>query len=93
MDISFTCDKCGKLLNFDELINPISKLSKTPPVKRKSRHLFIDLPKLQGRVGAWVEKASKEGSWSENSIQIAKSWLAEGLRRRCITREVSSSPP
>jgi len=82
------CEKCGKLLNFDELLNPVSKLSKTPPVKRRSRHLFIDLPKLQSRVGEWIGQASKEGDWSGNSVQIAKSWLAEGLRRRCITRDL-----
>ena len=82
------CEKCGKLLNFDELINPVSKLTGTVPVKRKSNHLFIDLPKLQGRVGEWIEKAGREGAWSDNSVQIAKSWLAEGLRRRCITRDL-----
>jgi len=87
------CEKCGKLLNFDELINPISKLSKTQPVKRRSRHLFIDLPKLQGRLTEWIDRTSKEGNWSENSVQIAKSWLAEGLRRRCITRDLKWGVP
>jgi len=87
------CEKCGKLLNFDELVNPVSKLSKTAPVKRRSRHLFIDLPKLQLKLAEWIEKASKEGSWSDNSIQIAKSWLAEGLRRRCITRDLKWGVP
>jgi len=87
------CEKCGKLLNFDELINPVSKLSKTPPVKRRSRHLFIDLPKLQPRLAEWIEKNSKCGNWSENSVQIAKSWLAEGLRRRRITRDLKWGVP
>ena len=57
-------------------------------MKRRSRHLFIDLPKLQGKLTEWIDRTSKEGNWSDNSVQIAKSWLAEGLRRRCITRDL-----
>ncbi len=82
------CDKCGKLLNFDELIHPISKVSKTSPVKRNSRHLFIDLPGMEHELEAWIDRASKEGAWSENSYNIAKAWLAEGLKKRCITRDL-----
>ena len=87
------CDKCGHLLNFDELINPVSKVSKTAPTKRKSRHLFIDLPGIERELEAWIEKAAKEGSWSENSYHIAKGWLAEGLKRRCITRDLKWGVP
>ena len=82
------CDKCGKLLNFDELINPVSKVSKTTPTKRSSRHLFIDLPNIQAELDAWIDATSKEGSWSENSYRIAKAWIAEGLKKRCITRDL-----
>jgi len=82
------CDKCGKLLNFDELINPVSKVSKTTPTKRNSRHLFIDLPNIEKELDIWIDKASKEGFWSENSCKIAKAWIAEGLKKRCITRDL-----
>ncbi|MEM4348635.1 MAG: methionine--tRNA ligase [Candidatus Anstonellaceae archaeon] len=82
------CDKCGRLLNFDELINPISKLTKTTPVKKTSRHLFIDLPGIEKQLEEWIERASKEGFWSENSYKISKAWLSEGLKKRCITRDL-----
>jgi len=82
------CDKCGRLLNFDELINPISKISKTKPIKKSSKHLFIDLPNIEKELEDWIEKTSKEGFWSENSYQIAKAWLKEGLKKRCITRDL-----
>ncbi|MCX8198376.1 MAG: methionine--tRNA ligase [Candidatus Micrarchaeota archaeon] len=87
------CDKCGKLLNFDELINPVSKISKTAPVKKASKHLFINLPKIENELSAWIEKASKEGFWSENSYRIAKAWISEGLKRRCITRDLKWGVP
>ena len=82
------CDKCGKLLNFEELINPKSKLTGAVPVKRSSRHLFIDLPGIEKELEKWIDIASKEGEWSENSYKIAKGWLAEGLKKRCITRDL-----
>ena len=82
------CDKCGKLLNFDELIAPKSKLTGATPTKRSSRHLFIDLPNIEKELERWIDTASKEGEWSENSYNIAKGWLADGLKKRCITRDL-----
>ncbi len=82
------CEKCGKLLNFDELISPRSKISGTVPTKKKTRHLFIDLPKMQAKLEKWIDKTSKKGSWSENSYRIAKAWCKEGLKKRCITRDL-----
>ncbi|MCX8196931.1 MAG: methionine--tRNA ligase [Candidatus Micrarchaeota archaeon] len=87
------CDKCGRLLNFDELVNPISKLTKTVPTKRTSRHLFIDLPGIEKKLEQWIEKTAKDGEWSENSYKIAKAWLAEGLKKRCITRDLKWGVP
>jgi len=37
------CDKCGKLINAVELINPKCKLCKSSPVVKSSNHLFLDL--------------------------------------------------
>ncbi|VVB58210.1 Methionine--tRNA ligase [Candidatus Anstonella stagnisolia] len=87
------CDKCGKLLNFNELIEPRSKITGTRPIVRKTKHLFIDLPGIESELSAWIEKAAKEGEWSENSYHIAKAWLAEGLKKRCITRDLKWGVP
>ena len=87
------CDKCGKLLNFEELINPKSKITGTTPVKRSSHHLFIDLPGIEKELEKWIETAYKQGEWSENSHNIAKGWLAEGLKKRCITRDLKWGVP
>ena len=69
------------------------KVSKTVPTKRKSRHLFIDLPNMEKELEGWIDKSSKEGAWSENSYRIAKAWLAEGLKKRCITRDLKWGVP
>lgn len=82
------CDKCGKLLSPTDLKNPISKVSKTTPVLRKTNHLFINLPQTESELAAWIEKTSKEGKWSSNTTKIAQSWLKEGLKKRSITRDL-----
>ncbi len=82
------CDKCGRLLQHGELLNPLSKVTKTAPVIKKTKHLFIDLPGIEKRLAIWVDPASKSGFWSENSTQIARSWLKEGLKKRAITRDL-----
>ena len=45
------CDSCQKLINTVELINPLCKVCKSVPIRRISEHLFIDLPKLQNKLG------------------------------------------
>ena len=87
------CDKCGKLLHHGELIDPISKVTKTRPVIRKTKHLFINLPGMEKELSEWIERTSKEGFWSENSKKIAESWLREGLKKRAITRDLKWGVP
>lgn len=40
------CDKCGKLINAIELIEPRCKVCSTSPVVRQSKQFFLDLPKV-----------------------------------------------
>ncbi|KAJ3302582.1 putative methionine--tRNA ligase, cytoplasmic protein rar1 [Kappamyces sp. JEL0829] len=82
------CDKCGKLLNATDLINPHCKLDGAKPIFRNSKHLFLNLTEHQPVLDAWFKKTSQEGSWSSNSESITASWLKEGLKPRCITRDL-----
>lgn len=55
------CDKCGKLLNAIELVNPHCKLDGATPIIRDSKHLFLNLTEQQPVLEAWYKKASSEG--------------------------------
>ncbi|CAZ84391.1 unnamed protein product [Tuber melanosporum] len=87
------CDTCGLLLDPFELINPRCKLDGTGPIKRDSKHIFIQLDKLQPEIEEWVSKASEEGQWSKNGRIITESWLKTGLKPRCITRDLTWGTP
>lgn len=87
------CDKCGCLLDPFELINPRCKLDNATPEIKFSDHIFLSLDKLENRVTDWVNKESVEGNWSKNSKTITQAWLKDGLRPRCITRDLVWGTP
>ena len=87
------CDKCGKLCNALELINPKCKLCNNPPEKFKSFHYFLNLPTVETELRQWIDKASVEGNWTQNSRAITSGFISEGLKERCITRDLKWGVP
>ncbi|SPP73669.1 methionine--tRNA ligase, cytoplasmic [Drosophila guanche] len=85
------CDKCGKLVTATELIRPRCKVCNTAPILRSSDQLFIDLPKAEPRLREWVDKS--ENGWTHNAKVITRAWLREGLKPRCITRDLKWGIP
>lgn len=87
------CDKCGRLINAVELREPQCKVCRQTPVIRSSKHLFLDLPKLESQLEQWLEKSTSTGDWTANAKQITRSWLRDGLKPRCITRDLKWGTP
>ncbi|MBI4091134.1 methionine--tRNA ligase [candidate division WWE3 bacterium] len=79
------CDNCGALLDQGELINPVSKNTKSPVSLKKSEHYFLDWSKLQGFLEKYVSMSSGWRSWVLNET---KGWLRTGLKPRAITRDL-----
>ena len=81
------CENCTKVLDPTELINPRSTISGSTNLEvRETKHLFLNLPKLEKKLAEWVK--SKEPFWPDVAYSIAQKWLKEGLRPRCITRDL-----
>lgn len=87
------CDKCGKLIDAIDLINPRCKIDGHTPVPRDSKHTFLQLDKLQGQISDWANEAYKKGDWSKNGWSITIDWLKKGLNKRCITRDLKWGTP
>ncbi|XP_065128536.1 methionine--tRNA ligase, cytoplasmic isoform X1 [Paramisgurnus dabryanus] len=87
------CDKCGRLINAVELRNPQCKTCKETPVIKSSKHLFLNLPKLEGELEKWLDQSTGSGDWTLNARQITRSWLRDGLKPRCITRDLQWGTP
>ncbi|MFH1505816.1 MAG: methionine--tRNA ligase, partial [archaeon] len=70
----------------EELKKPKCKVCNGSPVFKETKHLFIDLPKLQPKLEAWIKKSEK--NWSQNAKTLTNGWLKEGLKLRAITRDL-----
>ena len=85
------CENCTALLNPTDLLNPHSAISGSTNLElRPTKHLFLKLPKLAPEVRKWVDKHT---DWPKLTKSIAISWLDEGLRDRCITRDLDWGVP
>ncbi len=87
------CEKCGSLLDPIELKQPRCSTCGTTPEVRETRHLYIDLPSISPKLDGWMQKASVDGQWSENAINITKAWIRDGLNERAITRDLKWGIP
>lgn len=81
------CENCTKVLEPTDLINARSTISGSTNLEvRETKHLFLNLPKIQERLGDWLK--TKEPFWPDVAYTIAQKWLKEGLQERCITRDL-----
>ena len=87
------CENCGKLLEPTELKAPRCSTCGATPEPRSTKHLYIDLPGIVPQYEPWMQKASVEGQWSNNAVQMTKGWLRDGLQERAITRDLKWGIP
>ena len=87
------CDDCGSLLDPIELKEPKCSTCGSTPEPKETKHLYINLPAISQKLNEWMEKASVEGKWSDNAINITKAWIRDGLNERAITRDLKWGIP
>lgn len=81
------CERCGKSLSPDELINPVSTLSGQTPVKRKTKHWYLPLNKHEDWLRNWILN-EHQNDWKANVLGQCKSWIDSGLQPRAVTRDL-----
>ena len=81
------CERCGKSLSPDELINPVSTLSGKPPVKKLTTHWYLPLNRHEDFLREWILKDHAE-DWRANVLGQCKSWIDGGLQPRAVTRDL-----
>ena len=81
------CEKCGKSLSPDELINPVSTLSGAKPVKKGTSHWYLPLNRHEDFLRKWILEDHKE-DWRPTVVGQCKSWIDGGLMPRAVTRDL-----
>lgn len=85
------CESCTRLLDPADLVAPRSAISGAQDIEfRETRHLFLRLSAFEDRLRRWIEG---QRDWPLLVRSIALKWLDEGLRDRCITRDLSWGVP
>jgi methionyl-tRNA synthetase len=85
------CEACGRQLDPTDLVRPRSAISGSEGLElRKTKHLFLRQSALEGELRAWL--ASRR-DWPPLVTSIARKWLDEGIRDRCITRDLAWGVP
>lgn len=79
------CENCGAVIQQGELINPLSKNTKTSVELRETEHYFLDWPKLQPFLESYSQKVTDYRDWV---LKETKGWLKTGLKPREITRDL-----
>ncbi|RKX78580.1 MAG: methionine--tRNA ligase [Spirochaetes bacterium] len=87
------CESCGKLLDPTELIEPKCGICGETPRLKETKHLYLNLPAILPKLKAWMKEASVKGFWARNAIQMTESWIRDGLKERCITRDLKWGIP
>ncbi len=78
------CDNCGKLLHPTELVSPRCSLCGSKPVFKSTRHWYIDLSKISGKLLEWL-KSNDE--LQESVKEYSLNWITQGLKPRSVTRD------
>ncbi len=81
------CEKCGKSLSPEELINPVSTLSGNSPIKKETTHWYLPLNKHENFLRDWILK-THANDWRAAVVGQCKSWIEGGLQARAVTRDL-----
>ncbi len=79
------CEKCTSIIDSSQLKNPRSTVSGGKLEIKETEHLFLNLDKLSPHLKKWIESQTL---WREQVKSLALGWIKEGLKPRCITRDL-----
>jgi methionyl-tRNA synthetase len=92
------CEDCGRSLDALDLINPVSAMTGSRPEPRETVHWYLQLNRLQDRLGAWLRTKQQDSdsgpAWRPAVINFSLGQIeSEGLPERCMTRDLNWGIP
>lgn len=81
------CEKCGKSLSPEELMNPVSTLSGNEPIQKETTHWYLPLNKHEDFLREWILNQHAH-DWRPAVVGQCKSWIEGGLQARAVTRDL-----
>ncbi|MFW6117688.1 MAG: methionine--tRNA ligase, partial [Thermoproteota archaeon] len=84
------CDSCGRLLEPKLLINPYCTICKSKPTIKKTKHWYLDLPRLSKQLTTYL---TNNQQLPKNAKTFSLNLIGEGLKPRAVTRDVEWGIP
>ncbi|SMO87806.1 methionyl-tRNA synthetase [Saccharicrinis carchari] len=85
------CESCGSSLNANDLKNPVSVITGSVPILKRTKHWYLPLDKHEPFLKKWILEEHKE--WKSNVYGQCKSWLDQGLQERAVSRDLDWGVP
>ena len=80
------CENCSKVLDPAKLKTPSCAVCHSKDIHFvEKKHLFLDLEKLSPALEKWI---NSNKHWRPQVRSLALGWIEEGLKPRCITRNL-----
>ena len=77
------CSVCGTTYSPDDLVNPVSSLSNSELTKKKTEHVFFDLPQMK----EFLENYLKDLTLQDPIKNKLNEWIEDGLKPWDISRD------
>ena len=77
------CQRCGASYEATDLLNPRSKLTNAPLIRKPTKHWFMRFDLFKEKLSNWL--ATKQ-DWKPNVLNFAKTYVND-LKPRAITRD------
>ena len=77
------CSVCGTTYSPDDLVNPVSSLSNSELIKKKTEHVFFDLPQMK----EFLENYLKDLTLQDPIKNKLNEWIEDGLKPWDISRD------
>ena len=91
------CEQCGSSTDPMLLINPVSTITGTTPIRRQTTHWYMQLPRFAEPLKAWLEakRQPADGSppWRETVLNFSLGQIRQGLPERAMTRDLHWGVP
>ncbi|MFQ5981567.1 MAG: methionine--tRNA ligase [Candidatus Heimdallarchaeota archaeon] len=85
------CENCTTVHDAVTLIEPQCAICGLKEIEaRESEHYFLKLDEVEEKLKKWL--ATKD-HWPKTTLTIAKQWIKDGLKDRCITRDLNWGIP
>jgi methionyl-tRNA synthetase len=92
------CEDCGRSVDQQALINPISMMTGSTPELRETVHWYLRLDKLQTRLASWLggkhDAEACGATWRQIVLKQSLGRIeTEGLPERAMTRDLTWGVP